>query len=45
MDIISEELGELNVLVNNAGIATMRPLPEQTDDDWNRVLEVNLTGA
>jgi NAD(P)-dependent dehydrogenase (short-subunit alcohol dehydrogenase family) len=45
MDMISDELGELNVLVNNAGIATMRPLLEQTDDDWNRVLEVNLTGA
>jgi NAD(P)-dependent dehydrogenase (short-subunit alcohol dehydrogenase family) len=45
MNTISNRFGELNVLVNNAGIATMRPLLEQTDEDWKRVLEVNLTGA
>jgi NAD(P)-dependent dehydrogenase (short-subunit alcohol dehydrogenase family) len=45
MDMISNELGALNVLVNNAGIATTRPVLEQTEDDWKRVLEVNLTGA
>jgi NAD(P)-dependent dehydrogenase (short-subunit alcohol dehydrogenase family) len=45
MNTISNKFGELNVLVNNAGIATMRPLLEQTDEDWKRVLEVNLTGA
>src|SRR5262249_12631211 len=45
MNAISNKLGELNVLVNNAGIATTRPLLEQTEDDWKQVLEVNLTGA
>src|SRR5262249_41202026 len=45
MNVISNELGELNVLVNNAGIATTRPLLEQTEHDWKQVLEVNLTGA
>jgi NAD(P)-dependent dehydrogenase (short-subunit alcohol dehydrogenase family) len=45
LTMISNELGELNVLVNNAGIAATRPLLEQTEDDWRHVLEVNLTGA
>jgi NAD(P)-dependent dehydrogenase (short-subunit alcohol dehydrogenase family) len=34
----------LDALVNNAGIAVFAPLMETSDDDWNRVLAVNLTG-
>jgi NAD(P)-dependent dehydrogenase (short-subunit alcohol dehydrogenase family) len=36
--------GRLDALVNNAGAAVFAPLLETTDDDWNRVLAVNLTG-
>ena len=38
-------LGPVTVVVNNAGIAVTKPLLEHTEDDWNRVIEVNLTGA
>lgn len=38
-------LGPITVVVNNAGIAVTKPLLEHTEDDWNRVIEVNLTGA
>jgi NAD(P)-dependent dehydrogenase (short-subunit alcohol dehydrogenase family) len=37
--------GQLNVLVNNAGVEIEKPLEKLTVEDWNRVLEVNLRGA
>ena len=40
------ETGRVDVLVNNAGIAgAAAPLSEQTEDDWNRVIAVNMTGV
>ena len=40
-----EALGAVTVVVNNAGIAITKPLLEHTDDDWDQVIGVNLTGA
>jgi len=40
-----EEMGGLDVLVNNAGITRDGFLIRMTDDQWRVVLEVNLTGA
>lgn len=37
--------GRLDVLVANAGIGAPASIVEQTRDDWDRVLAVNLTGA
>jgi glucose 1-dehydrogenase len=36
--------GPVNLLVNNAGIETSHPLEELPLEDWQRVLDVNLTG-
>ncbi|MFW9958268.1 MAG: SDR family NAD(P)-dependent oxidoreductase [Candidatus Odinarchaeota archaeon] len=35
----------VDVLVNNAGMYIVKPLMEQTLDDWNLVMNVNLTSA
>jgi 3-oxoacyl-[acyl-carrier protein] reductase len=44
-DAIRDELGGLNIVVNNAGITRDTLLIRMKDADWSRVLEVNLTGA
>ncbi|WP_141576557.1 SDR family oxidoreductase [Actinomadura sp. WMMA1423] len=40
-----ERFGMLNVLVNNAGILDGGPLGAYTEQQWRRILDVNLTGA
>ena len=42
---IVEHHGRLDVLVNNAGIFTSCPVDETPLEDWQRVLDVNLTGV
>ena len=39
------QLGEVEILVNNAGIAQTKPIAEITLEDWERILRVNLTSA
>ena len=39
------ELGPIDILVNNAGIETIVPFLELTDDQWTRLVDVNLRGA
>ena len=38
-------LGEIDVLVNNAGIAEIKLFTDLSDDDWSRMLSINLSGA
>ena len=42
---IEQEVGVIDILVNNAGIAQQKLLTDITDDDWRRMLDVNLSGA
>src|SRR5579872_7377585 len=39
-----KRFGRLDALVNNAGVAVFAPLLDTAEEDWNRVLAVNLTG-
>jgi 3-oxoacyl-[acyl-carrier protein] reductase len=43
--ICVEELGAIDVLVAQAGIADLCPLLEIRDEDWERILAVNLSGV
>lgn len=42
---ITKKFSRLDVLVNNAGVTADAPLAQLSDDDWQRVLDVNLNGA
>lgn len=45
VDTAVKEFGTLNVLVNNAGIVQVGPLKTLDVAKWQKVLDVNLTGA
>src|SRR6185312_7538910 len=40
-----KELGPVDILVNNAGIETIVPFLELTDEQWTRLVDINLRGA
>ena len=42
MDRVWKELGPIDILVNNAGIETIVPFLDLTDDQWTRLVDINL---
>jgi len=44
VQFVTEELGPIDVLVNNAGVESIVPFLELDDAEWQRVTDVNLKG-
>ena len=42
---IAEQMGDIDVLVNNAGIQTYGTVTETTEEEWDRVINVNVKSA
>jgi 3-oxoacyl-[acyl-carrier protein] reductase len=42
---VADTLGAIGILVNNAGVAVPKPVLEQTEADWDKVVGTNLKGA
>lgn len=45
VEAAADALGGITDLVNNAGMGRNQPLHEYSDDEWDLVVRVNLTGA
>jgi NAD(P)-dependent dehydrogenase (short-subunit alcohol dehydrogenase family) len=41
---VGRSFGQLDILVNNAGIGTAGTVEDNDDDEWHRVLDVNVLG-
>lgn len=42
---VLERYGRIDILVNNAGITRDKLVIRMSDDDWDQVIRINLTGA
>jgi NAD(P)-dependent dehydrogenase (short-subunit alcohol dehydrogenase family) len=40
-----DQLGKLDVLINNAGVGTAVPATRETPDEFRRVIDINLNGS
>lgn len=45
MEEIIRQFGRLDIAINNAGIEIKKPFLEVTDEEWNKVIAVNLYGS
>jgi NAD(P)-dependent dehydrogenase (short-subunit alcohol dehydrogenase family) len=42
---VMKEFGRIDILVNNAGIGTVIPTTDVTEDEWDKIVDVNLKGV
>ena len=42
---LEQEVGKIDILVNNAGVGQVVPLALMEEEDWDRMMDVNVKGA
>ncbi len=45
MKAVAEEFGKIDILINNAGITRDRTLLKMSNEEWDQVININLTGV
>jgi NAD(P)-dependent dehydrogenase (short-subunit alcohol dehydrogenase family) len=45
LDSVERQLGAIDILINNAGVAGSRHCLKEDEDSWDRIMEANLKGA
>ncbi|MCZ7575425.1 MAG: glucose 1-dehydrogenase [Ardenticatenaceae bacterium] len=45
IECTEEQFGAVDILINNAGIALAKSTTETSEEEWDRIIRVNLTGA
>ncbi len=45
IELTEERLGPIDALVNNAGVDVIKPFLESEEDEWDRIIAVNLKGT
>ncbi len=45
IDIVAEKFGRIDILFNSAGICSRTALEDITEDEWDKVLNINLKGT
>jgi NAD(P)-dependent dehydrogenase (short-subunit alcohol dehydrogenase family) len=45
VQIVIRELGGINILVNNAGVILRKPAEELSEEEWDKVIDINLKGT
>lgn len=44
-DECERDFGKVDILINNAGVNVRKPTAEQTEDDWDSVVDISVKGA
>ena len=45
VELVLQEYSHIDILVNNAGISLIKPFLDTTAEEWQRMIDVNLTGV
>jgi NAD(P)-dependent dehydrogenase (short-subunit alcohol dehydrogenase family) len=45
VSVTIDEIGPIDILINNAGITNTKAALDQTEEDWDRIVDTNLKGS